>query len=99
MSDQSLESSDQVHKLGGAPAALRILGGAALAWGAFRGSPLVGQSSANGAPGGGGWLPGLTPFPLLVGVSERGFEPRRAMRPLGPQPSASTSFRHSADRE
>src|SRR5262245_44591648 len=28
-------------------------------------------------------------------VSEGGFEPPRAMRPLGPQPSASTKFRHS----
>ncbi len=28
-------------------------------------------------------------------MSEGGFEPPRAMRPLGPQPSASTMFRHS----
>ncbi len=31
-------------------------------------------------------------------VSEGGFEPPRAMRPLGPQPSASTMFRHSDQR-
>jgi hypothetical protein len=35
MNDQGLERSDQVHKLGREPSALRILGGAALAWGAF----------------------------------------------------------------
>ena len=41
MNDQGLESSDQVHKLARAPAALRILGGAALAWGAFLGLGLI----------------------------------------------------------
>lgn len=41
MNDQSLESSDQVQKLGRAPSALRILGGAALAWGAFLGLLMI----------------------------------------------------------
>jgi hypothetical protein len=37
---------------------------------------------------------GLTGGGSLV-VSEGGFEPPRPIRPLGPQPSASTKFRHS----
>jgi hypothetical protein len=41
MNDQGLESSDQGHKLARAPAALRILGGAALAWGVFLGLGLI----------------------------------------------------------
>ncbi len=41
MNDQGLESSDQGHKLSRAPAALRILGGAALAWGVFLGLGLI----------------------------------------------------------
>jgi hypothetical protein len=41
MNDQGLESSDHVHKLARAPAALRILGGAALAWGVFLGLGLI----------------------------------------------------------
>jgi hypothetical protein len=32
-------------------------------------------------------------------VSEGGFEPPRPIRPLGPQPSASTKFRHSDESE
>jgi hypothetical protein len=38
---------------------------------------------------------GLLSFLLVGGVSEGGFEPPRPIRPLGPQPSASTKFRHS----
>lgn len=41
MNDQGLESSDQGHKLARAPVALRILGGAALAWGVFLGLGLI----------------------------------------------------------
>jgi len=37
VNDQDLESSDEVRKLGRAPLSVRILGGAALAWGAFLG--------------------------------------------------------------
>jgi hypothetical protein len=50
--DQGLESSDQVHKLARAPSALRILGGAALAWGTFLGlgmiTAIVGTQSTYG---------------------------------------------------
>src|SRR5207237_1179840 len=35
---------------------------------------------------------------LLALVSEGGFEPPRAIRPLGPQPSASAKLRHSDRR-
>jgi hypothetical protein len=52
LSDQDLESSDKVRKLGRAPVALRILGGAALAWGAFLGlgmiTAIVGTQSTYG---------------------------------------------------
>jgi hypothetical protein len=52
VNDQGLESSDEVRKLGHAPAALRILGGAALAWGAFLGlgmiTAIVGTQSTYG---------------------------------------------------
>lgn len=42
VNDQGLESSPhEVHKLGRAPSALRILGGAALAWGAFLGLGMI----------------------------------------------------------
>ena len=42
MNDQGLESSPhEVRKLGRAPAALRIVGGAALAWGGFLGLVLI----------------------------------------------------------
>jgi hypothetical protein len=52
VNDQGLESSDEVRKLGRAPTALRILGGAALAWGAFLGllmiTAIVGTQSMYG---------------------------------------------------
>ena len=41
MDDQGLESSDEVRKLGRAPLSVRILGGAALAWGGFLGLGLI----------------------------------------------------------
>ena len=41
MTDQGLDMSDEVRKLGRAPAALRILGGAAFAWGAFLGLGII----------------------------------------------------------
>ena len=41
MDDQGLESSDEVRKLGRAPLSVRILGGAALAWGGFLGIGLI----------------------------------------------------------
>jgi len=41
VNDQGLESSDEVRKLGRAPLSLRILGGAALAWGGFLGLGLI----------------------------------------------------------
>jgi hypothetical protein len=41
VSDQGVESSEEVRKLGRAPVALRILGGAALAWGAFLGLLMI----------------------------------------------------------
>ena len=41
MNDQDLESSDEVRKLGRAPFSVRILGGAALAWGAFLGLGVI----------------------------------------------------------
>jgi hypothetical protein len=41
MNDQGLENSDQGDKLARAPAALRILGGAALAWGGLLGLGLI----------------------------------------------------------
>ena len=41
MNDQGLESSDDVRKLGRVPRSLRILGGAALAWGGYLGLGLI----------------------------------------------------------
>jgi hypothetical protein len=41
VNDQGLESSAEVRKLGRAPLSLRILGGAALAWGVFLGLGLI----------------------------------------------------------
>jgi hypothetical protein len=41
VNDQGLESSDEVRKLGRAPLSLRILGGAALAWGGFLGLGMI----------------------------------------------------------
>jgi hypothetical protein len=41
VNDQGVESSEEVHKLGRAPVALRILGGAILAWGAFLGLLMI----------------------------------------------------------
>ena len=49
-------------------------------------------------PGGRAAFRAFPVFPQVVAVSERGFEPRRAIRPLGPQPSASAKFRHSDPR-
>lgn len=52
VNDQGLVSSHEVSKLGRAPAALRILGGAALAWGTFLGllmiTAIVGTQSTYG---------------------------------------------------
>lgn len=41
VTDQGLDISDEVRKLGHAPAALRILGGAAFVWGAFLGLGII----------------------------------------------------------
>jgi hypothetical protein len=41
VNNQGLDISDEARKLGRAPAALRILGGAAFAWGAFLGLGII----------------------------------------------------------
>jgi hypothetical protein len=41
VNDQGLESPDEVRKLGRAPLSIRILGGAALAWGGFLGLGVI----------------------------------------------------------
>ena len=50
MNDQDLESSDEVRKLGRAPLSVRILGGAALAWGGFLGLGLITGIAITQAP-------------------------------------------------
>ncbi len=41
MNDHGLDNSDEVRKIGRAPLSVRILGGAALAWGAFLGLGMI----------------------------------------------------------
>jgi hypothetical protein len=49
VNDQGLENSDEVRKLGRAPLSVRILGGAALAWGAFLGLGMIAGQIATQA--------------------------------------------------
>jgi hypothetical protein len=69
MNDQGLENSDQGDKLARAPAALRILGGAALAWGGFMGLGLItGIVITQAPPGDAGTLADWTATVALVVV-------------------------------
>ena len=70
MNDQGLESSPyEVRKLGRAPAALRIAGGAALAWGAFLGLGVIaGQVVTQAMFGDADTVPTLPDWTAIVAL-------------------------------
>jgi hypothetical protein len=70
VNDQGLESSPhEVRKLGRAPAALRIAGGAALAWGAFLGLGVIaGQVATQSIFGDADTVPTLPDWTAMVAL-------------------------------
>ena len=69
VNDQGLESSDEVRKLGRAPLSIRILGGAALAWGGFLGLGVIaGQVLTQAMFGDADTVPTLPDWTAIVAL-------------------------------